>query len=123
MMRLWEISDYDQVSSWFKARSMPSPRRGDFPQVGFIVEGVAVGFLVQTDTPCAIIDFFISNPAASRRKRREALDSITDELVRAARSLGFRAVKADTEILTIKKRAQRSGFRALGEFSSFIKGL
>lgn len=122
-MRFFESSDYAQIAGWFRARGMEPPRRGDFPSFGLIEEGIGAGFLMVTDTPLAIIDFFITNPDAARRRRHAAMDAITEGLLRQAKHLGFRAVKGDSKFVVIKNLAKRCGFQEAGNYSCFIKEL
>jgi hypothetical protein len=119
----FSFSHYRELADWFKRREMAVPALEDLPKVGFVIPGVAAGFLVQTDTPGAELDFFISNPEKGRRHRALALDSIVESLTAHAKSLGYRFLKCSSQINTIRKRARYSGFRELGDFSCFIKEL
>lgn len=120
-MRHYEMEDYPELASWFRARGLALPCDRDLPDEGLIISGVAAGFLIQTDTSTAILDFFITNPETSPRARGEALNEISRGLIERARALGFRRVTCDSQLDTIVRRARALGFQELGEFKSFSK--
>lgn len=115
------FNDYEQIFKWFQERGMKAPTHLDLPKIGRIVPKVAAGFLVQTDTASAVLDFFITNPKASQSDRSQAIDSIVKELMQDAKDLGFRRVRCDSQIDTIKKRAVALGFRCSGDHTVFCK--
>lgn len=120
-MRHYEMDDYPELASWFRARGLSVPCDEDLPDNGVIVPGVAAGFLIQTDTSAALIDFFISNPDTSSRARGEALDAIARALMGRAHQLGYKRVLCNSQLDTIVRRARALGFQELGEFKSFSK--
>lgn len=122
-MRLYEPEDFKQVAGWFRVRGLGELQRNHLPDVGYIEEQVACGFLIQTELPYAILDFFITNPEAGRRRRYAALDAITSELLRKARFLECKAVRASSQINSIESLAKRHGFRAMGDYALFLKEL
>lgn len=76
------------------------------PKVGVIVPGVAVAFLLQTDTPTAYIECLISNPEVDNDKRREGLIKVIDGVFRAARHLGFGQLLAISNIPRVWEYAE-----------------
>lgn len=114
-MRLYESDDYPTIQEWYVARGVPVPLPGDFPKVGFIEDLCAAGFLTETDTPCAILDFFISNPECPAGDRSKALDLITQNLISHAKRKGFRRVICTTSVPAIHKRAVSMKFVPIKE--------
>lgn len=95
------------------------PPRSLFPRSGFIISGVAAGFLYFTDSAVGIIDCYISNPDTDSKTRSDALDAITLALIGFARFHGVKLIKCDTKLEVIKTRALGHGFRATGSHESF----
>lgn len=114
-------SDYDQIKVWFWDRDMFIPFSDDLPETGLIIDNVAAGFLIWTDTSMAILDFFVTNPKASLIQRGKAINAITDGLMKKAKKLGFHRVKCDSQISTIQRKASSLGFLDLGAHQVFIK--
>lgn len=111
------------MSQWYKLRGKTAPKEEFVPDIGFIEPGVAAGFLIQTDIPYAIIDLYISNPRSEKAIRDEALDRITQMLFQKAKSLGCKVVRCESQVNTIKERAERNGFKPVGDFALFVKEL
>lgn len=111
--------DFYEIEDWFALRETKMPPIPTFPAVGFIMEGVAAGFIYLTDSTVAIIDCYISNPKSNMDLRNYALDLITEELIKVARFHKCRLVKCDTKLEAVKQRAKKHGLISLGEFESF----
>lgn len=122
-MRLYESDDYPAIKYWFSQRGLQAPSPSSLPKLGVIVDHMAAGFLIQTDTSMAIIDFYISNPDVEAHRRDHALDQITEALLKHAKRLGFKSVKSTTYLDAIAKRAKDHGFNEIGMFRTFVKGV
>jgi hypothetical protein len=120
-MRLFEPDDYQVIQGWFSNRGMPWPPYQYLPKIGFIEDFYAAGFLIQTDTPIAMIDFIISNPAAPLRKRAESVESVVMALIEEAKQKKFKAICSNSRIHSIKNLAKSLGFKEIGEFSEFYR--
>lgn len=114
-------NDFKQICGWFKKRGLPKPSLKDLPMTGFIVDGIAAGFVYISDGSLGLIDCYISNPGSKKQDRSDALDLITERLVGAAKNLGCIRVKCDTQLNEIAIRALKHGFKEVGSFRSFIK--
>lgn len=105
--------DYSDINAWFHER------KGEYFPVkflsgtGFIVPGVAVGFLIRTDANVGILEPFVSNPHAPEKERDEALNKILKKLVDHAKSLGYRAVFGFSTAQTMIDRALKQDFDIL----------
>lgn len=113
-MRPVEASDLPEVQRWLSAWRVEVPL-DLLPPVGFIVPGVAAGW-VYLAGPLAVLEPLVANPDAPREERSAALDAVTVELVRVARERGARIVWALTMNQAVGARAQRHGFEDAGRF-------
>ena len=95
---------------------MPPIPVSSLPENGYLVQGLAAGFLYKTDCDIALIENFISNPDSPWADRQAALDAVTLALVACAKSNGFRHVMALTTSQAIYARATRLGFSPNGAF-------
>lgn len=120
-MRDYTFDDYQEVCRWFRDRGMTTPKPSDLPLTGKIIPFVAVGFLLKTDTTACVLDFFVTNKDANMMARGRAIDTITRALILEAKKLGFKRVRCDSRIDTIKKKAVSLGFRSSGDHTVFCK--
>lgn len=121
LLRQYVPNDYPELQKLFKTWDLKAPEKAFLPNMGYIVDGVAAGFLYFTDSKIAIIDNFISNKQSSRQDRDKALDEIVEALLASARTGGAKLVKCDTDIDAIKKRAVKMGFNTVGIYTSFAR--
>lgn len=113
-LRRYKSSDKDQLDLWYNAHQMPP--MAAVPKRGFIVPGIGAGFMMVTDDGLALLDGYITNPAASWDERQRAIDDITAALLSEANRGGFRQVLAITTAQGIYDRALRLGFQDIGNF-------
>lgn len=123
MRRYVKERDYDQVALWMHNRNLESPKRDEFPQVGFIQDEVCVGFLVLTDTQTAYLDFFVSNPEADPLERKTALDAVISQLLLLAKDLKYARVVFTSQLETIFQKGRDHEFRFAGVYQHFSKEL
>ena len=123
MVKLYTSEHYEQIQSWFIARNLNVPSETSLPTHGAIVENVAVGFLFCTDGDLAYIDFYVSNPKASRRDVLKAFDEITTNLILWAKEMDYSSILANTQFKSIEKMAVKHGFKNLGQYTSFARSL
>ena len=118
MLRPYVHNDADraQLDAWYLAHGYGHLRPGELPATGFLVEGVAAGFLYRTDSDTVILEGFITNPAATAAERYQALEQVHAALVAAAKQSGARRLLALTADDSLKQRAQEHGFASLGMF-------
>jgi hypothetical protein len=114
---------YDTVNDWFyqhKGDSIPEPL---LAKTGFIVPGVAVGFLIQTDTDVCFLEPFISNPKASKELRQAGLAAIVDALEHEASRLGYRFVYGVATAPTMIEHGIGRGWVDMGDHKVIAKEL
>ncbi len=88
MIRRYRDYDYVMLLDWYTSRGI-QPMKDFIPKIGFVVPGVAAGFLLSTDTKCCVFEPFITNPKANKQDRKHALDLIMEHLINEAKNLGF----------------------------------
>jgi len=115
--------DYHMISKWCSLRYVPVPPVWSFPPTGVIVPDVACGFLLKMNNQCAIMDFFISNPEASKEDRADAFDLIVEDLELSAKEAGIKMLLANSNIAAIQEMAQKHNYSFAGNFVHFMKEL
>ena len=122
MVREYTKYDYDEVSSWYHSRSIPITE--DYlPQHGFIIPGVAAGFLYATDSNFCIFESFIANPEADRDHRKEGLRLIVEQMIKKAKNLGYRNAYGFATSQTMIQIGAEQGFKFVETCSTIIKDL
>lgn len=103
----------DMLKYWLIYRDMDPTLVNDLPHLGYIVEGIAAGFLRQCEGPYGLIDGYITNPTKTSEERNEALDIITESLINDAKAKGINHLLAFTRDNGILERAKKHGFAHL----------
>jgi len=119
MLRLVNHADYKTIDDWYLSRGQNTLRQ--FPKLGYIMPGVAAGFVYQTDSDICLVEGFVSNPKAPARKVFKAFDSITIACLKTSGAMGYTRVFAFTQKRSIKSLALRHCFTSRGDFMIFEK--
>jgi hypothetical protein len=104
---------FAQVDQWHKEWNQ-TVTPDALPKVGFIVPGLAVGFLYQTDSSVGMIETFIVPKNADKVERGKAIDAIILAIIAEARRLGFKSLLGSTQLDAMVKRVERLGFTYAG---------
>jgi hypothetical protein len=120
-VRRYATSDYPEVAGWYAAHGEPVPDAGMLPGFGLIVPGLACGFLYRTDASFALLEGFVTNPAAHLRARHLAIGEIVDALTEEAKAQGFRHVVGLSRSTGIASLVQRRQFRAIGRYDMLTR--
>ena len=113
--------DFHQIFSWYERRNLAHPPFELYPPRGFIVTGVAAGFLIKTDCNIAFLEHFISNPDRSKEHRADALDKIAERLIEACRVTGVIAIYALTDHPSIEGLTEKYGFKKAPDKKIWVK--
>lgn len=81
-VRRFKQSDITSVNKWLRRHGYPNAQPDTIPATGFIVPGVAVGFVRDCETGVGMIDSYASNSLCSSETRHHALDLITQEILK-----------------------------------------
>ncbi len=125
--RKFRKPDIGQIETWLSSRHLSPPSMtalaAMLPKNGFIVPGVAVGFVYLTDSCIAFLDYFVANPEASKDERNVALDLITQAILVEAKKQGCTVAHCNSRIGAIVHRAKNFGFKEIGQFTSLVRDL
>lgn len=123
MTERYKPQHYEMVNDWFKSRKGDSIPEQFLAPTGFIVPGVAVGFLIKTDCNVCFFEPFISNPKATTELRIKALDEIVTMLEREAANLGYRFVYGLATAPTMLEHGKNHGWVNIGNHTVIVKEL
>ena len=92
-MRLIDLNtDYDTLCSWWKSYDWPPIPLEALPQQGLIIDGVCAGFIYQTDSSIALMEWIVGNKQSNAILREEKLTELVVGLKSMAKTLGFTTV-------------------------------
>lgn len=111
---------YRMLCAWWESRGLPIIPIDMLPTYGLIVDQIAAGFLIVTDCNLGFLEFYITNPESDKSKRDIAIDKITSALIRYGQAVGISNFKCDTQIPAIRDRAEKFGFKFIGQFSNYF---
>lgn len=102
---------HEAKAAGFLVRRHMDPTLADnLPSIGYIVPGVAMGFLRKIEGGQGLLDSFITNPRAPAELRNQALDIITQKLLDKAQKLNINQILAFSVDENTIMRGQRFGF-------------
>lgn len=109
-IRPYEIHDYMTLFDWWTAHKWTAPAIDMLPRVGLVVDDICAGFLYQTDSKIAWLEFIVSNPKSDKYKREEALDLLISSCINQAKDMGFKAIFTSVKHPKLKERYVQHGF-------------
>lgn len=112
---------YNEVNSWFKQHKGVDIPEQFLPPTGFVVSGIAAGFLIKTDCNVCFLEPFIANPKADKEVRSTAIASIVESLEKEAKSLGYRFIYGIATAPTMIKHGTDRGWLNMGDSTVIIK--
>lgn len=108
IVRRYSPEDFPQIKAWGEEYGTHYSE-DQFPETGFIVDGVAAYFLYKTDSVCCWLENMIAKRGVEYNLREEALAMIVDAILEEAVKLGFKVAYASTIRYTVAIRAKQSG--------------
>jgi len=115
-MRNYQASDYPTISGWAYDRGVEIAPNEYLPKVGFISD-TAVCFLVSTDTPVCFIEYLI----AAKTALPDNIEEVINACCREAGKLGFKVIRAYTEMSSVRNRALKMGFSLVSEQNKILE--
>ena len=115
----FDKNQYEEISSWYHKRNQTPVSFDSLPQFGYIVPGVACGFLVQTDSDNAFMEGFVTNPEAENRF--DAIDAIAKKLIEVAKELGYKNIFAMTNHPIVMAACRDNEFVSIGKYTTFFR--
>jgi hypothetical protein len=122
-MKRYTPDMYDQINDWFRSRKFDSIPSKFLSHTGFIVPGVAVGFLIETNTAVCFLEPFISNPKAPKELREKSLAGIVEALEQEASKLGYRFCYGIATSPTMIDHGLKRGWLDMGDYKVIVKEL
>lgn len=119
-LRAFSLADLPEVNGWLKEHGMLPLEPKDVPAAGYIVPGVAAGFLLQAEARVCFLEGFVSNPSVPSVPRNEALDEIVRSLVTLAGRLEFEKVLFITKEPGLLRRGKLHGFVHANDYAAGI---
>lgn len=110
-------SDIVSINKWLKRRGHPEAISEQLPKTGFIVPGVAVGFIRKAEG-IGIFEALASNPLVSPPTRNKALSSIFKQMENVK---GISHIIGMTKEEDVLLRAIESGYNLRVEYRIIIK--
>lgn len=114
-VRKFQTSDYFELCGWWNKHNWPCIPLDHLPENGFIVEGLAAGFLYKTDSKFGLLEFVVANPDSSKEDRAQALDLVIDNTLNLAKELGFKSIFSSITHPKLIQRYQEHGFMMTDE--------
>ncbi len=84
-VREFKSRDLTSINKWLKARAKNGITCQQLPRVGFVVPGVAIGFIREVEGGMGIFESLVSNPFASSALRHAAMSAIYAKVMNDAR--------------------------------------
>ena len=105
------VEHYEVLSAWWRGHGQTPPAHDLLPSSGVVVPGICAGFLYAAEA-AGFLDWFISNPQfREKRAKHEALDMVSEALLRLADQMNLKRVSAHTSSVPQTQRGLRYGFR------------
>lgn len=123
MIERYAPHQYSMINQWFRDHKGENIPESFLPQTGFIVPGVAVGFLINTDCNVCFLEPFISNKNVTKELRTQALADIMVRLEREAYHLGYRVVYGISTAPTMIDHALTNNWINMGNMTVVAKEL
>lgn len=124
MMLIRKITDKDlnEIMGWFHSRNIKiTPEY--LPQTGFIVPGIAAGFIYRTDANFCIFESFIGNPKRPYTERQEALRHIVPIMIQEARDMGYKEAFGFATSKTMIQIGDENDFKFVETCSTIMRPL
>lgn len=113
IIREFTEADYPTYTTWLALHNWPLIPRDMLPRTGVIVEvdgiNTCAGFLYNTDSNIAWLEYVVANPLCDKLIRDKALDSLIPALLERAKGMGKSAVFSSIEHPGLIKRYQKHG--------------
>ena len=118
---------YKKINKWYNKYFGKNLHKSYLPIHGIVaeIEGepVAACWLIQTDIPICYTDLWVCDPAANKKDRDQALESLILGLEVLAKGLGYASIACDIRIGKLRSRALNSGYKKMKETTMFKKVL
>jgi hypothetical protein len=123
LLRVFDVeNDYPMLTEWWKGWNWPPVPLECLPKLGLIVGDCAAGFLYESDSNIAWLEWIISDPTAEKIMRSRAVDAVIGALWVQARARGFKKLFTSTNSPSLEKRLESRGFQVTDRNVTFLIG-
>lgn len=124
MIETFDYSNHgERLTRWLKKRGVSLPDKRLLSNMGFVANGIAIGFLFCTQAGQAYIDHVAADPDSNTVLRDRALDELFEALEVEAQKMGYVMVMALASLPAMKRRFMSHGYYPHGEYTLFYKVL
>lgn len=114
---------YDMMSMWLHGHGIPIPCSVDIPKLGFVIDDIAMGFLILNNSNQCAIDQVVSNPKTENSERDAALLTLFAHMEKEAVKYGYKVITALAKMPTMKDRFSRLKYEPEGDYTLYYKQL
>lgn len=112
---------YDKLVDWLARRGMAKPDPEFLSDVGFCIEGNAIGFLYKTNSKAAYFDNVAANPTIEKEDRDRALNILFRIIEERAKEAGYKVIFATTSLPSVMERLSDHGYNGHQLVKLFFK--
>lgn len=119
-IRIVKYEDYDMLKEWWSFWRFPAPSPLLLPQYeeglfnGLLIsekgKDLASGFLYETNSGIAWIEFIVTNPKTTSEERNKAILKLLEELSNSANELGFLTIFSSIKNENLINKYIENGF-------------
>ena len=113
----------ERLERWLKKRGVSLPDKRLLSNLGFVSNGIAIGFLFCTQAGQAYIDHVAADPDSNSHLRDQALDELFNALEVEAKKMGYVMAMALAALPAMKRRFMSRGYYPHGDYTLFYKVL
>lgn len=112
-IRPYTDKDYETLAFWWTVHKWPAVPKEALPSTGLVVSGpdgpICAGFIYQTDSTIAWLEWVVAKPLCDRILRSNALDQLIPALLAEAHKLGKLQVFSSVHHPALLKRYKKFG--------------
>lgn len=105
------LEHYEDICYWWSQYGWSCIPREALPKTGFIVTGLAAGFLYKTDSQFAILEFIVGNKNSKKEDRKQAIELIVKNLVDEAEKSGYNFIFSSIQHPNLMKIYEDNNFK------------
>jgi hypothetical protein len=122
MIRTYSHTEhFPLVKAWLTDRALPVPDPSYLPDCGFVALGIAIGFLVKTNSKVARIENLVVSPSADEKTRDAAFYELFNALETEAKRSGYSMIEVLSAGAKMTARFARCRYRKFGDYSLLFK--
>lgn len=101
---------YGTTCTWWGENGWPVVAPLMLPPTGFIVPGMCVGYLYETNSGVALLEWIVGTKNADKAQRSLAIDILIKTMIVSAKERGFKALFTSTKNKSLINRYEKQGF-------------